>query len=67
MDDSSGITAGAAALSTSSILTSLIVHLKRKGVLTEADEREICELALTLRHLLTQAYCLIRPGGVMFR
>ena len=42
------LSAGAVALSTSSILASLVAHLRRTARLSEAEEREIYEYALLL-------------------
>lgn len=42
------LSAGAVALSSSSILASLVAHLKRSGIISEAEQREIYEDALLM-------------------
>lgn len=42
------LSAGAVALSTSSILASLVLHLKNAGVITSEQQREIYEDALLM-------------------
>lgn len=45
---SSVLSAGAVALSTSAILVEVIAHLKRNGLLSDAEHQEIYEAALLL-------------------